>query len=471
MAQDRDRQRLNAARHRAIQRTSKWLAIAVLVAFGSNAWAKKIDVYDLKGLIWESTQNHPSVLHLRELLRSAESDVDYSKRQYYPDVSLSAAYHESANTGSLIVKQHLWDGGTLKAGVDVANKNVDLARATVDEQTQSIAVRTLDAWRTFVLTQQKALIVDQGISRLHALRQMMQRRVDAQVSPRVELELVRARVIQLQVERDALLADRDLAVDRLAQLTGAEIDVSMPASQLMARWADLISRGWRQPTSDALKTLGDEQPSVRRSRLEASVASAEVQQREANQWPQIYLQYQQGVGTPITNEKKLVLGVSYVPGAGWSSQSLLDAALARSRAKAFASLSSLREARENIEAKVQAIRRAETLAKSWQPSVTASESLLASYQRQFVAGRKTWQEVLTQLHELNQGRQSLLDVQVTWVASQAEVELMKAATSGASRFADGWYQTHFELSEPTVDSSDKGSAAGEPAGMKPGKPF
>ena len=95
--------------------------------------------------------------------------------------------------------------------------------------------------------------------------------------------------------------------------------------------------------------------------------------------------------------------------------------------------------------------------------MAASESLLRSYRRQFVAGRKSWQEVLTQLHELNQGQQSLLDVQVTWVATLAELELMQSATEGPARLADEWHKSFLAVGMDAVRQAGAEAAKAEPA--------
>lgn len=418
------------------------LGIATALSVGA-AVAAPIDIYDLRGLVREAAQNHPSVLNARILIDAAENEVQYAEKQRLPELSLSTATQGAGSTGAVIVKQPLWAGGGLDAREGLSRSNLEVAQATADEQEVTIAARTLEAWRNFVLSQQKIIVVDDGMGQLQELIGMMERRVAANVSPKVELDLVNARLIQSQVERATLAAERDLAVRRLEELVGGGVQVNEPEPELLKRWIALMDGGWPRLSPTELSEIAAYQPTVRRVRLEAKSANAEVQQTEANQWPQVYLQFQQGINAPVTNDKRVVLGMEYTPGRGFSSRQQIDVALARARAKDITIQTAIRDARDSLNAKLQAIDRAQTLAKSWVPSVSASEALLASYQRQFIAGRKTWQDVLNQQRELTQGRQSLIDARITWVTSVAELELMRAARPQTRQPSDSWLSPFF----------------------------
>jgi outer membrane protein, adhesin transport system len=431
--------------HHSIQfyRSVVGLAFALFVGAGA-AVAAPLDIYDLRALVSEAAQRHPSVLNARALAGAADAEIQYAQKQRLPELSLSAAAQGQGSTGALTIKQPLWAGGAIDAQEALSRANLEVAQASADEQELTIATRTLEAWRNFVLSQQKITVVDEGMEQLNALIAMMQRRVDAKVSPRVELDLVKARLIQSQVERSTLSAERDLAVRRLEELVGGSIAVSKPPAALLAQWTALMKQGWPRLSSSEMNEVARYQPTVRRVSLEAKSAQKEVQQTEANQWPQVYLQFQQGINAPVTNDKRVVLGVEYTPGRGFSSRQQVDVALARARARDINIQTAVRDARDGLNAKLQAIDRAQALAKSWEPSVAASEALLASYQRQFIAGRKSWQDVLNQQRELNQGRQSLIDSRITWVSTVAELELMRAAKPLIRLPDETWLRPFFD---------------------------
>ena len=431
--------------HRPIYNFRLLIALSVAACAGF-AGASPIEIYDLRSLVREAAQRHPSVLNLKALTGAAETEIQYAQRQRFPELTLSAATQGQGSTGAVVIKQPLWAGGALDARELLSVSNLEIAKTSVDEQALTISVRTLEAWRNFVLAQEKIKIVDEGMAQLNELVDMMARRVSANVSPRVELDLVKARLIQSQVELATYTAERDLAVRRLEELVGDVVLVSEPSADMFKNWSTLISRGWPKLSLIEVDDVARFQPTVRRIRLEAKVAQQDVQQTEAGQWPQLYLQYQEGLNEPVVNDKRVVLGLEYTPGRGFSSRQQVTAALARARAKDINIQTAIRDARDTLNAKLQEIDRAQTLVKSWEPSVKASEALLASYQRQFIAGRKTWQDVLNQQRELTQGRQSLVDARISWVSTVAELELMRQARPQVQLPQENWLQPFFTTS-------------------------
>lgn len=414
-----------------------WLLSSVL-SFGATA--QEIPIWNLSALVQEAAQSHPSVLNARKLADAADADVAYAQRQRYPELSVNTLSQSDATTAALVIRQPIWAGGAIDAAEAVSRSSALVQQVGAQEQSLTIAQRVIEAWQNYLLSAEKIAIVNQGLVQLEDLVAMMQRRVDAKISPRVELELVKARVIQAEIGRATLVAERDLAVKRLSELVGQTIHLPQGEKGLdvMKPWLSAIDKQPALPTATELEAIARYQPTVRRIQAEALVAAAEVKQTEASRWPSVYLQYQQGINQVITNDKRVGLALEYAPGRGFSSREQVQGALARAQARDINIQTAIRDARDSLNAKLQEMSRSRALERSWVPAVSASEQLLDSYRRQFIAGRKSWQDVLNQQNDLTQGQQSLLDARVRWVVAYAQLRLQMAAKPGATLPGDAW---------------------------------
>lgn len=415
--------------------------VTLALGWALQAQAQEIPVWDLTRLVQEATRHHPSILNAQRLADAADVDVAYAQRQRYPELSVNSLSQSSGTTAAVVIRQPLWSGGAIDAAEDVSRASAEMQKTTAQEQALTIGTRVVEAWQNYLLSVEKTAIVDQGIEQLEDLVAMMERRVDARISPKVELELAKARVIQAQIGRASLVAERDLALKRLRELVGVEITAADRLNQdQMQVWLEAIHRSVDLPSVTELEQIARYQPTVRRVQFEASVAQAEVKRIEASRWPSLYLQYQQGINEPITNDKKVGLALEYTPGRGFSSREQVQSAIARAQARDINIQTAIRDARDSLNAKMQELSRTRALERSWVPAVAASEQLLASYRRQFIAGRKSWQDVLGQQNDLTQGRQSLVDARVRWISTYVQLRLQWAAKPGGSLISEDWAQ-------------------------------
>ena len=440
------------------------LLMLSLVAIGTMAPARELAIWELNALVRTAVEQHPSVLNAQRLVDAAQADEAYAERQRWPELTVNSVAQSDQTTAAVVVRQPLWAGGAIEAGEEVSRAALAVSQATAQEQQLTIGLRVLEAWRNYALSAEQITIVDQGIEQLRDLVAMIQRRVDARISPRVELDLAQARVIQVQITRASLEAERDLAIKRLQELVGAPIVTRAPPGEApVAQWLEAIHKPVSLPTGVEQEQVAREQPTVRRVREEATLAQREIRQIEALQWPSLYLQYQQGVNQALTNDKRLGLALEYTPGRGFSTRQQVQGAVARAQARDINVQTAIRDARDSLNAKLQEMSRSRALERSWVPSVGASEKLLASYQRQFIAGRKSWQDVLSQQNELTQARQALVDARVRWLSAYAELQLMSASARGGGLPSADW----LAAVAPT-ETVRAGLASG--TGLKPAAP-
>lgn len=229
---------------------------------------------------------------------------------------------------------------------------------------------------------------------------------DVLAQGRLEQTLAEAAAAQLQLTA-ALAKLESLTGQRVIdeQVNGYSVEAVEPIGQL----ATLLERAWlNSPTAMKLRAQ------VRQQELD-------VQVRKAQLLPEVYAraEHQQGSFTSFgpSSANRFFIGLSATPGAGLSALSGVDAALARLQSlqeELDAARRSLIEqvSLEHVSARTQAQRRL-----SLKAGLTSTQAMVDSWDRQFLAGRKTWVEVMNATRELSQAQTALADVEVGYVVA------------------------------------------------------
>jgi adhesin transport system outer membrane protein len=157
------------------------------------------------------------------------------------------------------------------------------------------------------------------------------------------------------------------------------------------------------------------------TKLQAQIRQQEMdlEIRKAQVMPEVYAraEHQQGsfsAGGP-SSSNRFFIGLSATPGAGLSAQSAVEAAVARVQALQAEVESSRRNlieqvTLEHVSALAQLQRR-----QSLEAGLSLTRDMVASWDRQFLAGRKTWVEVMNAARELAQAQTALAEVNVAYV--------------------------------------------------------
>ena len=119
-------------------------------------------------------------------------------------------------------------------------------------------------------------------------------------------------------------------------------------------------------------------------------------------------------------------GLSYTPGAGFANvveAQALSTRVAKSEQGVEVAMKDIQETMQNDrEEFLNAYAQISALKKS----VAGSDMVLASFERQFQANRKTWLDLLNQVRELAQNEYALVDAQASLVGSRLRLEINMA---------------------------------------------
>jgi outer membrane protein, adhesin transport system len=396
----------------------------------------------LSQLVEQAVRAHPSVLAKLAELGGSQANVDNAKWQYYP--SLTVQTERSSNqtnrsvpstSSSLIrLQQTLWTGGRLDAGTRNVEFKHQAAYHVWQEARYTVALRTVEAWQRWLTAMGRQEAALQLLVQLERLSGMMDRRVEQQVSPAIDAQLLRARLAQAQSERLAAQAALEAARQHLVQWTGDSTLAPLPKDSAVAAGATAMF----QRPHDELPTLSADTaqkldaavaraPTALRSEADARAAEAELQQRQAEQWPSVYArldrQFNSGGFFGKTVDNTASVGLQYTLGAGLSVRAQVEVAQAKVQSLHNEREALLRQLQDNYRSEWRDYQNTVERIQYAQSVRSSNATLLESYTRLFVAGRRSWLELLNSLREQNAAEQALTDLQAQQQAGYFRLRL------------------------------------------------
>lgn len=400
-------------------------------SFGQTAsQGQFLPALQINALYAAANQTHPSLLAARLEAEAGMTDINAVERQRWPSFSAvvesNTGNTASLPTSNLRVQQIVWDGGLVSARVHEAENQLMISTLRLGQQQRQIFVQLTSAWQAMLVANARVQVAQKTMSRLDGFNSQMQRRVDAEASSRVDLVLVNSRQLQTQVELDAAQRNLNVALLKLEQLSG-EVNLRQRLPGLVP-FASLSSAA---PFLNLLQQadwagLAAHAPTVLIAKSDVVSAHNRLRSKEAERWPQLYVRVDKPVVNNYPNANSSMaafVGLSYTPGAGLAN--LVEAqALAKRVSKADQIVDlAMKEMQEILQTDREEFMNAYVQIFALEKSVSGSAMVLASFERQFQANRKTWLDLLNQVRELAQNEYALADAQASLVGSRLRLEV------------------------------------------------
>ena len=155
-------------------------------------------------------------------------------------------------------------------------------------------------------------------------------------------------------------------------------------------------------------------PELQKAKAQALISRASAQEKAAALKPDIYVRAERQFGnyfsTDTTAHTRIFIGLTSKFGPGLSSLTQIDAAKAQEDTSEFEIQSQQRLVRELVMNDVSAIRSLKQRTQAIQGALSASQSVLESFERQFNAGRKTWLDLMTVAKDVAQNELQLAEL-------------------------------------------------------------
>jgi outer membrane protein, adhesin transport system len=383
-------------------------------------------VLNLAYLLDQAASAHPTIQAARLDVRASAEDLNAAKRSRWPTVS---AVVETQSTNSTVsstravrLEQNLWDAGRTSARIREAEGNIGVNEARIYIQNQTLSMQIVNAWQNLLSADGRIQVARDTLVQLDTYRQQMLRRVTADVSPPIDLELVQSRILQTEVELTQALNARQVALGKLEQYSGVE-----GLSRLQQRPPAAPGLAQTEPVATQLTALdwfevASRHPDVHKARQDALVAQRRIDAKQAEQWPQLYLRLDQPVGSS-NNDLTGFVGLRYTPGAGLATGLEAQALATRAASLEQSIDTAMRSVLEALYADRDEFTTSRTRMQALAKSVQGSRSVLESYGRQFTAGRKTWQDLMNAVRELAQNQYNLVDAHASMVSAMYRLQI------------------------------------------------
>ncbi len=384
----------------------------------------------LQYLLEATAASYPSLMASRTEARANEQDLEATQRQRWPTLSSSVesltGSARSFPSRSVQVEQTVWDAGRVSARISEAQASVDQGYLKTILQRQELFLQVVAGWQNLLAATTRAQVAAQTINRLRGFQAQMQRRVEAEASPRIDLELANARLLQTEVELETAQSSLQVALTRLEQLSG-EQNLATFLPDLPAMPSLQETQGLAQKMSQIdWHRVAAEHPSVMRAQFEAKQARSRLKVKQSEGWPQIYVRAFQPLGTlPTSSDTGMTtfIGLRYTPGAGLSNIIEAQALETRISSAELMVLTAHRDIQQILLSDQEEWTNTRKRIAALEKSVKGSDLVLASYQRQFQAGRKTWQDLLNAVRELAQNQYALVDAQAAMMGAMYRLQV------------------------------------------------
>ena len=381
----------------------------------------------LESLISEALLSHPSQKSQSLLVQSAQMGVDSARWQFYPTPSFSVenantsatdnAYLGDSTVTTLRLQQPLWTGGRLTAGLKKAEANVMMTHASLEETRQQLAIRVVQNYGDWLGAYLKILANEKSMATHIRLYEQVKRRIQQGLSSDSDLTQAVTRLESLVSDIAVARAQQDIAEARLGQMIGRQVVTNSLRAELALP----------HPLNLGLTALLDQaqviNPSIQKSLAQARIQESVIAERRADFYPEVYFRAEQQYGSyayrNAPSESRMFIGLSSHFGPGLSSRSELQSAQLQHQAYLEEMNAQALAVNEQVLTDFTLVASSQVRLISLKTSLKAAQEVSSSYERQFLAGKKTWLDVMNAARELAQTETQVADTEsaqlvVTW---------------------------------------------------------
>ena len=392
---------------------SGWLLACVL----GSGLAQAQTAYTIDTLIRQALSSYPSVLSRQATKEAAQTDLTAAKLKFLPNPSFNTQRNQVAYSGqpvsnqpatTMTVSQPIWMGGALIAGYNKADARLSAADFALLEAREDISKRLITAYTEWLKAWFKIQALEENVQLHEKFAGMITRRYEQGVASGADKDLGMSRLHQARAELDTQRSIEQSSLTTISELVGEPVT----RQQLITKLAKHLTIPTRK---DGLAKAMANSVTVQRYKFEADAAEAEAKEIRAQALPQVSFQAQRQVGNAILPGAQgydlYGLVVNYAPGGGFSSVASASAAMDRARAATMQVETSKRELTDKLNAEYNEYEFSLLKKESLQRSANLAGDISASYDRQYLVGRKSWLDLMNSVRERAQTKVQLADAE------------------------------------------------------------
>ncbi len=376
--------------------------------------------------ILNTLKNHPSLAGQLAEVEAKDHAIAEARSLRLPSLNGQLGQEISGGESvdaTLLLRQPVWTFGRISRELDYARTDRDAELAAEIALRRSLAERAGTAYARVLGTIHQLAASEIDTDALAGLVNQIRRRADARLASHADVVLAESRLVQMRATQERLGTERELAEAELLALTQTPVAVNMPIPDRYT-----IAASLPQLEAKAFETA----PSLLRGEHLVALAQAGAARERTRAYPTVYLEGRRTFGD---DDEDLKFGI--VVEGGLDGLGAVHANRARALdASARAAAADLALARTELERHVRTLhasrasRRA--LIDGYAASIDRLDTVLASYQRQYEAGRKGWLELLNLYREVAELRLQLEQAHTDWTTDSIS---LAAATGQLDNFS------------------------------------
>lgn len=341
----------------------------------------------------------PSIERARAAIAAAEGGVAAAKWQFGPSPSFSRELAAGTNryVNVLRITQPLYTGGMLTANLSAARTTLRSSEQDLIGAQRQLRLRIVSTWADWAKTRGRVDSLTELRDIHQDLLDMIRRRNQAGVATNSDAALAASRLSAVSAELAQARLEEGLHRDLLQRLSRRPVDDSL---------RDLLDGAMPEPPElrqilDRIQTS----PEMLTARANVDLARDELTRTKASLMPTVSLRLDSQSGAYSDHRVGLVIQAGLNGGLG----ALAGVNAARSRiAAAEAGVAATEQEQfSNYQLEYTRYSAAVSAQRNARLTASTSEEVLASYRRQFDAGKRAWLDLLNMVRENYGTRQSL----------------------------------------------------------------
>lgn len=360
---------------------------------------------------------HPAVLGKLDELRALGFELESAESLRYPTLSLQASTtgtvagsSAASTTGDqyhamvAVLRQPLWVGGRIDGSIDQATVRQRAGKLSLLALQRQLLENTAATYATIQGTRRRIKAAERNVQEHVRLKTLIATREQGGIASRADVNLASSRLHQAAIQLLQLEAALQRSQNELRSLTQQPLPASLPVPDELlllpphSRIADDVEK--------ASAVVEQRLQDVELARTAADLATADM-------LPSLYARMEQDLFTQAGSRslpQGTRLGVvleGTVEGLGFSGWKRVKSAGSRVESAKRDVETARTEVRRQAQSLVIELKSLDTIIRNNEALVTFNEETLASFMRQYDAGRKSWVDVLNAQRELSDARLAL----------------------------------------------------------------
>lgn len=397
---------------------AKLLHAFALLLFASTAYAVESAPVVQDGIdvaLRLTATSHPSVASKREELKALGFDLESAEFQRFPILSVSASTTDDISGSSpdtndqydrviAVVRQPLWVGGRIDGAISQAKVKQEIGRLSLLAVQRELMESTVAAYAGAQGARQRLAAAELNVGEHERLNSLITRREQGGMASLADVQLASSRLSQALAQKIQLEAAMQRALNDLLALTRQPLPA---AKEVPADFTEL------PPLERVAADIEETSATLQQRLREVDLARVSVALARAELLPRLYAKLEQDVYTSSENGEDpegtrvgLVMegAVEGMGVSGWKK-------IRSSDARVVAAEQNVESTRNDLRRRVQALltdlQSLQLVLKSNEMLVQSTELTLASFLRQFDAGRRSWVDVMNAQREMSEARLAL----------------------------------------------------------------